>query len=176
MIMFKKEIARRAAGLCLAPLALLAVACQSNAVKSVDAKVKVLGSSSQCGHSERGLSARWLGDDNSLREAAASLADNQMGDVSKRLAASGSGAAALMVYQGQQSSGGYSLELASDMLSIDDGTASVSVKVNRPASGSMTASVMTSPCLLLSLPAGDYDTVQVLDTSGAPLTRTAVSR
>ena len=59
---------------------------------------------------------------------------------------------------------GYGLDLASDILTVNQSVAMLKLNTTRP--GGMVAQVITRPCLLLSLPGGDYERVQVYDASG----------
>ena len=76
---------------------------------------------------------------------------------------------------GIRPSAGYGLSLGSETLSVDGDTATVRIHVRRPSPGAVTAAVLTSPCLLVSLPPGEYSRVAVLDVSGNELTRVAVT-
>jgi hypothetical protein len=120
------------------------------------------------------MSVRWLADGSALRTAMAAGGQREVGASTKNLALS-SDEAGLLVYQGQQSSAGYGLALASDRLDVQGDVATVSLKVSKPEAGRMAASVMTSPCLLLRLPKGDYSRVRVVDTEGAVLREVSVS-
>lgn len=59
---------------------------------------------------------------------------------------------------------GYGLRLADDGLTVNQELAVLHVEAARP--DGMAAQVITRPCLLLSLPGGEYRRIQVYDASG----------
>jgi len=64
----------------------------------------------------------------------------------------------------QKPTAGYALRLASPNLNVKLGVASLQLETTTP--GGVTAQVMTRPCLLLSLPGGDYQRVEAFDQTG----------
>ena len=81
---------------------------------------------------------------------------------------------AVLVELGAQPSAGYGVLLDREVADISGGTATVAVRVERPAPGSMSAAVVTSPCLLLHVPKGPYTRVRVVDAGGVELGTVAV--
>lgn len=74
--------------------------------------------------------------------------------------------AMLFISMGQQRTGGYSVKLASETMDVNNNRASVSVKwlVKKP--GAMAVQMLTNPCLLLRVPRGNYQAVDVVDQVG----------
>jgi hypothetical protein len=79
----------------------------------------------------------------------------------------------LLIRMGQKSTGGYGLELAQTEARVDANSATVHVKWIRPSARAMVAQVITSPCLLLKIKRGPYQTIKIVDQSG--LQRASVS-
>lgn len=74
------------------------------------------------------------------------------------------GRRALYLADDEHPTAGYAMTLASPVLKTQLGVASLSIRTERPEG--MTAQVVTRPCLLLALPAGDYERVEVRDQNG----------
>lgn len=78
-------------------------------------------------------------------------------------------AAVLLVAVGQRPTAGYGVELAAERAPVKDGVALVRVTVREPAAGAMVAQVVTSPCLVVTLPRAGLAEVKVADGAGALL-------
>ena len=70
---------------------------------------------------------------------------------------------ALLITQGLQSSAGYGVLLNSRQALVEQTTLTLPVSFQRPPSNTVTASVMTTPCLVLDVPKGSYTAVQAGD-------------
>jgi hypothetical protein len=70
----------------------------------------------------------------------------------------------LYLAESEKPTAGYGLRLASPNLKVNQGVAGLQLETTTP--GGMTAQVITRPCLLLSLPGGDYQRVEAFDQSG----------
>jgi hypothetical protein len=64
----------------------------------------------------------------------------------------------------ERPTGGYGLSLASPTLTVAAGVASLNLETSTPQG--MATKVITRPCLLLSLPGGDYTRVEAFDQTG----------
>ena len=75
----------------------------------------------------------------------------------------------LLVSMGSKPSGGYQVSLDSDTLQWEAGqaTATVLVRWLSPKPGMMLTQALTSPCLLLKLPLGEYRRIVVMDQHSA---------
>jgi len=70
----------------------------------------------------------------------------------------------LVVNMGQQSSGGYGLSLLKEQAEITGRHLLISVRWQTPKPGMMQAQVITSPCLLVSVPRQDnYNAIVIFD-------------
>lgn len=84
------------------------------------------------------------------------------------------GAVVLLVAAGQRPTAGHGVELAAAKAPVKDGTALVRVTVRAPEQGAITAQVVTSPCLVVSLPREGLREVKVADGADRVLGSVAV--
>ena len=71
--------------------------------------------------------------------------------------------AVLAVFMGQQATAGYGLTLASPHAEIEKGSLRVRLGWREPGKGRASAQVMTSPCVLLEVPRGNFARIQIMD-------------
>ncbi|MBV1882359.1 MAG: protease complex subunit PrcB family protein [Pseudomonadales bacterium] len=64
-----------------------------------------------------------------------------------------------LISQGSKSSAGYSIKLASEVATIENDTLILPIEIKQPRRGTMQAQLMTSPCLVISLPKARYSKV-----------------
>ena len=69
----------------------------------------------------------------------------------------------LMIAMGQQRTGGYGLRLASTEARINQGVMDIAVDWRQPSPGSMLIQVITSPCILISLPQAKINAIRIID-------------
>jgi len=121
--------------------------------------VRALGNGLQCGGPGEGVSARRLGTVDEVRAALAAGLGAQPAmpalDLEKEVV--------VLVSAGQKPTAGYGIELAADKAPVKDGAAGVRVVLKAPADGAVSAQLMTSPCLVVALPAAGLTGVGVLD-------------
>lgn len=84
--------------------------------------------------------------------------------------------AVLWLEMGRQPSAGYGLTVRPHGMEIAGATLTLHVNWLEPLPGRVYAQVITRPCLLLSVPGGDYQRVRVRDQHGALRMETAVVR
>lgn len=72
----------------------------------------------------------------------------------------------LLLSMGQFSTAGYALSLKENSVDVKDGVAHIVINWHEPAPGAFTAQVITSPCILIALPAGTYHSIMVTDQMG----------
>jgi hypothetical protein len=65
------------------------------------------------------------------------------------------------IWMGKKPTTGYGLSIEEESAEIKDHSAIVQVNLNEPDPDTMLAQMMTSPCLLIKLPKGDYRSVEV---------------
>ena len=64
---------------------------------------------------------------------------------------------------GKYPTAGYQLELAAETAEINDHDLTLFVSWVEPPVAALVAQVITSPCLLISIPKGDYSVIRVRD-------------
>lgn len=69
----------------------------------------------------------------------------------------------LLVEMGRRPTGGYRLALVEGSLAVRDGIAQLSVTWEEPDDDDVVTQVMTSPCLLVTLPRASYREIVVVD-------------
>lgn len=72
----------------------------------------------------------------------------------------------LLISMGQRPTAGYGLDLAPAAARLRDGVLEIGVDWQEPGPGGMAAQVVTTPCLLLQLPAVSFQRIQVVDRQG----------
>ncbi len=69
------------------------------------------------------------------------------------------------VAMGVKPTAGYGLSLSSQQLSLFNQVATIELQWLAPSADSISAQVMTSPCIYLKLQKGDYDKVKIVDST-----------
>ena len=72
----------------------------------------------------------------------------------------------VVINMGQKSTGGYTLELLSTHLSLEDNDATIKVRWKPPAKGRVVKQALTQPCLAIQIPRINYDTLYILNQDG----------
>ncbi|MFO7642228.1 MAG: protease complex subunit PrcB family protein [Candidatus Competibacteraceae bacterium] len=72
----------------------------------------------------------------------------------------------LLLAMGSRSTAGYGLSLAEGAATVRDGVLTVRVDWGEPPPGALLAQVMTSPCLLVKMPAASFERIRVVDQQG----------
>lgn len=78
---------------------------------------------------------------------------------------------ALLIEMGRRPTAGYRLTLADTSLAIRDGVAQVLVNWEEPGPSAVVTQVMTSPCLIVTVPRARYRELVVVDQLGQPRAR-----
>ena len=135
----------------------------------------VLTSGSQCQQAPATWRATWINSQNDLHQFTARCHANRIGGVAADLKAIDFSRFGLMaVEMGQQPTAGYGVQLETQTVSIRNRTAEVVLVCQRPASGTITAQVLTSPWMVIQLERGAYQRIDVKDQNGRMLTRLSV--
>jgi hypothetical protein len=74
--------------------------------------------------------------------------------------------AVVWLYMGNKNSGGYGLRLASPEAVVSHGIAVIKVQWREPSPGALVTQQITSPCLVLKLPKGPYEKIEIQDETG----------
>ena len=148
----------------LAALALLSGCAQTGAGEDAVLPVESLYGDSQCGGLERPIviwiagAAEWRSWHGRIVSPQMSLPSPPMVDFSRE--------GVLLVAMGTRPSAGYGLSLAGASATVRDGVLSVRVDWREPPPGYRQAQVVTSPCLVLKVPAVPFARITVLDLEG----------
>ncbi|UCD69074.1 MAG: protease complex subunit PrcB family protein, partial [Betaproteobacteria bacterium] len=150
-------------------LALLA-ACGLNGFSettTVTAEVNLLTQSTQCGNKSSEASVEWIADGEAYASAYNRTQQHIVGDASKPPLVDFARQGVIAVYMGRRPTAGYGLGLASRNAEVEErGVLTLVVSWIEPLADAVLAQVITSPCLLVSVPKGDYVTIQVVDGDG----------
>jgi hypothetical protein len=65
----------------------------------------------------------------------------------------------LLVSLGQKNSGGHGISLASEQAPIEGGTVELPLRIQQPAAGGFQTMQLTTPCLVIALPSGEYSRI-----------------
>lgn len=148
----------------LAALALLSGCAQTGAREDAVLPVESLYGDSQCGDLERpttvwiASAAAWRSQYGRIVSPQMSLPSPPMVDFSRE--------GVLLVAMGTRPSAGYGLSLAGASATVRDGVLSVRVDWRELPPGYRQAQVVTSPCLVLKVPAVPFARITVLDLEG----------
>ena len=72
----------------------------------------------------------------------------------------------ITIQMGQKPTGGYGIELAEPDATLNDGEALIRLRWIEPAPGAIVTQILTSPCLIVSLPKGAYEEIVIMDEKG----------
>jgi hypothetical protein len=156
--------------LALAALAAVAVAvagcAQPVGTAAGDATLPIaaLPSPGQCG-ALSGPAVRWIARSSEWRELYA-RANSQWLDPPPPPTVDFAHAGVLLIAMGQRSTAGYGLTLVDAVATVGGETLTVRVDWREPPPGRRQAQVMTSPCLLATVPKADFTRIRVVDREG----------
>jgi PrcB C-terminal len=130
-------------------------------------EIITLAAGTQCGRSATTPAARWLDNPGELHDAyrrmmRQSVGAHTMPDRLPDFERYG----VLQVFMGQQSTGGYQLRLLHPRIEYLATGAMIRVEWLSPPPGARTTLVITSPCLLLAIPRGTWQSLIVTDQDG----------
>ena len=146
-------------------LAALASGCAQTGVgENAALPVASVYGGGQCGGLER-PAALWIASAAAWRSWSGRIVSSQM-NLSSSPMVDFSREGVLLVAMGARPSAGYGLSLASEPATVRDGVLSVRVNWREPPPGHRQARVMTSPCLVLKIPAAPFSRITVLDQAG----------
>lgn len=145
----------------LAPVALLAGCASLSPAMPFEARV--VGHSLYCNTPGAGAAVAWLAD-------AAALRQWQAGRGVALFDPAGEPGPFVVVEMGPRPTGGYDLTVSSNASKRGD-TISLQAEFSGPPPGSLRTQALSSPCVLVQLPPGDYATIEVRDPGGALLAK-----
>ena len=119
-----------------------------------------------CGHPTKEPNAQLLTNEAAYSNAFADITAGQFGARPILPAVDFSHFAVLLVRMGQKRTTGYALSLARPIAEQSRDGLRLQLKWRAPAPGSITGQMITSPCILLRIPRGNFSEIQVLDQKG----------
>ena len=134
--------------------------------------VEVLAAGGQCFPAPESWTAAWISSPEQLRETVNRCRADRIGGVAEKVPSVDFGRfGVLAVEMGRKRSAGYGFETGEVTAFAENGTATVILTCRQPASGAVTAQVMTAPWILVRMPSGAYRDIRIMDRNGRALTR-----
>jgi hypothetical protein len=143
--------------------------CNTQPTATPSPAATLLAASAHCAHADASGKAVWLDNAADLLAAYADLDKHRLGAppaAGPEIDFERYGAVA--VYMGRKPTAGYALSIDDRQLSIRHKTAELRLAFETPAPGSLTAQVLTSPCVLIGLPRAGYTALRIVDRNGEP--------
>ena len=147
-------------------VALMLTACRANGVaEAMPATVEVtlLTQSSQCWSDVVEPSVLRISGSEAYKAAYEQTRRHILGGTDYLPEVDFSRSSVVAVYMGKYSTAGYQLELAAETAEINDHELTLFVSWVEPPVDALVAQVITSPCLFVSIPKGDYSAIRVRD-------------
>ena len=143
------------------------MACNDNNVKSAyaDKSVSPVYQSANCGRNQAASHITWIDNQAELEDVYRRVRSTTLGGEKAVPAVSFDTHGLVLIELGQRSTAGYQLRLASERMVMDKGDGLITFSVDKPAGAA--AQMITSPCLLISVPRGDYVGVRALSTDSS---------
>ena len=134
--------------------------------------VEVLISGRQCLPAPKSWAATWMASPNQLRGMLSRCHANRFGFFSKAVpSVDFERFGVLVVEMGQQPSAGYGFNTKDVSAYVEGQTANVRLACRRPPPGAITAQMVTSPWIMIRLPAGSFRNIRVVDQNSRILAR-----
>lgn len=134
--------------------------------------VEVLISGRQCLPAPKSWTATWIASPDQFRGMISRCHANRFGSLPKPVPSIDfERFGVLVVEMGQQRSAGYGFEAEGVSASVENQTAIVRLECRRPPPGAITAQMLTSPWIMIRLPAGSYGNIRVVDQDSRFLAR-----
>lgn len=128
-------------------------------------RAQVLFTGTHCGRSEPTSVGRWITREPAWQSTYAGIQGGGSGQV-KPPSVDFDQRGVLVVYMGQRPTAGYRLRMHDSPLTVSDSVARLTLEWQAPPTGAVTAQVITSPCIALSLPRAGVAQVEVFDQQG----------
>jgi len=165
----------------MAPLAaamLLVGGCSSAAAPAGQGiarlPVETLWASGQSNHNAPAPLALWVDDSSGFSALAQAAATRLAPTILEQHRIDWHDQGVVWLYMGLKNSGGYALNLAMPEAMVSRGIAVITVQWREPRPGAIVTQQLTSPCLVLKIPKGNYDEIVIQDETGRVRTRLAL--
>ncbi len=147
-------------------LMLLAAGCSGMAPRdSREIPVEVLHRGLHCGEGAKGPTVGWIASGAEWTWRLQRMERERLGDETPARVDFRERSVVLAA-MGRRPTGGYALDLAGPTARVVDGVLEVTVDWVEPTAGAAVAQVLTDPCLVVSVPAGEYRGLRVRDKTG----------
>ena len=134
--------------------------------RTLELPVEEIWADSQCGYAGGRPMVTWMADQNQFKALASGVPSGDL----KAMAAPGrvdwDRVGLVWIAMGIKPSGGYALELAGKKATVSHGVAVITVRWRQPGPGSVVTQQLTSPCLMLKLPKGNFSAIEIKDETG----------
>ena len=149
-------------------------ACSEDNVKPAysDRSVEAVYQSANCGRNQTSSHATWIDSQSQLEAAFRRARSNRLGGSAAAPSIDFDTHGVLLIELGQRPTAGYLLRLASQRLVMDKGDGLITFSIDKPSG--VAAQVITSPCLFVAAPRGDYRGMRALSTDNTVNVQTAV--
>lgn len=84
--------------------------------------------------------------------------------------------AVVAIWLGKKPTAGYQLSLDNDVAELKNSHATIRINLTEPDKDAILAQTVTSPCMLLKLPKGGYDTIEVLSQTQNSLAKLSIQK
>lgn len=146
---------------------LCATGCNTQPATAPSLTAVPLAAAAHCAHPDASGKALWLDNAAALREAYAALGGQRLGaPPAARPEFDFARYGAVAVFVGQKPAAGHGLSLGDPAVFVKNKTAELRLNFETPAAGSLTAQVVTSPCILVRLPRAGYTALRIVDQHG----------
>ena len=125
----------------------------------------VLHGTAQCDPAVEAATVQWINDPKTLQSAYQRINQHRVG-APETPTVDFENSGIVLIEMGQQTTGGYGLDLLKPDMAIDGAVATIDVNWQTPAPGTIVTQALTSPCLMLVVPRGEYRTLRIVDQDG----------
>lgn len=153
-------------GVLIALLTAAMTGCAATGGQQQDLRAEQIYADGLCGRTASDAAARWIADARELEMLRQSFGQYRLGpptlpevDFEEH--------GVLLVLMGKRRTSGYGLALPDDKAAtLDNGVATVNLEWREPGEGVMVAQVLTSPCVMVTLPKDGLERIEVVDQAG----------
>jgi hypothetical protein len=128
--------------------------------------VRILYQDALCGRSRPTLSVTLVADSDQLKQIFIESKRRMLGQSPPTPAVDFDAEHVVTIQMGQKPTGGYGIELAEPHATLNDGEALIRLRWIEPAPGAIVTQILTSPCLIIALPKGAYEIIEITDENG----------
>jgi hypothetical protein len=128
--------------------------------------LRILYQDDLCGGNRPTPSVTRVVDSDQLKRILSETKGRMLGQLPSTPAVDFDTAHVVTIQMGQKPTGGYGIELADPYAHVGAGEALIQLRWIEPVPGTIVIQVLTSPCLIVALPKGDYGRIVITDETG----------